>query len=366
MFKRASPSMMSKCECPVRGWLVYHLPKGEDKDAGGRQFGNAVHDAFEQWTRHGTVPEHPALKAALMLAMPYLPKPGEGTAEGWVKIPFAPGFEISGKYDHRLTDPELVVIDYKTSTQKPKLQHRDAMLTDPQVQAYCLDALDRHPEKQGVTCTWLYLRTKKSADAAPYDRIAHGAPEPITATFTRVELETRRPQLYNRARKALRIVNADDPRQLDTNKNLCYEYGACDVRQYCDRRNEIMSQPDLLAMMAQFKNPAAVTAPATVNLLGGPAVASTPAVAQVAQLPVLESPATVVTEPVKIPTLPEPAFTAALAADQTKAKVLPEDFETRSKMMNTEHSPLGQDLLDAELGRSVRCILKAGGKVSFG
>jgi hypothetical protein len=132
-----------------------------------------------------------------------------------------------------------------------------------------------------------------------------------------------------------------------------------------------MSQPDLLAMMAQFKNPAAASPAAAtatnVNLLGGPAVVSAPAVAQVAQLPVLESPATVVTEPVKIPTLPEPALTAALAADQPKAKVLPEDFETRSKMMNSaEHSPLGQDLLDAELGRSVRCILKAGGKVSFG
>ena len=307
------------------GWL-YPEPQGPEAAEG-----EAVHLVAQDYQETGKAPDTTTRAGrTFMPALPYVPRPKTGTAEGKFEltisgVPYV-GFvdlrlyvrDLPGTLeDARLTPDTPVVLDYKTIKEiKPErmLIGAGAFLNDEQAVLYAARALITHPQAQVVYMRWLYLQREtepKCLNAVPCAgpkplrcegcKIPARKPKakPQDAVLTRAEVEAAFGAIVHPTASKLYAIRlkgkeALDPLTLRANTSACRMYGPkypCPHEARCTDLNQtdqvfgtneedsMSGEQDIVAMLLAAKKPAAVVTEAPAQVAGvpvAPAAAETP------------------------------------------------------------------------------------------
>lgn len=243
-----SASACEKAEGCLRKWFLDRdLPYEEGEAA---KLGHDVHDVAEAYHKQGKKPdEETRAGAVFMPALPYLPAPLTGRAEG--KFSFRVGkVEFIGYMDLTLESARLlptqrqpvpekfldwpVVLDYK-STKNPRktmIEGPGEFLTNKQTVLYAYKVLLDYPQAEGVFLRWVYLRTGQTENP---EGEGYWNPKKTPKAYvsdcglSRVEILDAFKRLILplagglvTIRRAAKFIN---PMSLPFNAEQCYKYG---------------------------------------------------------------------------------------------------------------------------------------------
>ena len=194
--------------------------------------------------------------ALFLLALPHIPPPLSGTAEGEFRL-WVSGIEYQGLIDLYYYEGELVVVlDYKSSKNPKKhgLHTKEAMLQDPQCLIYAVKGLVASGKDQ-VKLKWLYLKCEGKKACIPVEFVLTKAE--VTEAFGRivhpkakkiVQLKKKYPRVKADTEAERVRLSTERLLTFEPNEASCYQYGPCKFLGLCSgNTKEDKDMEDLFA-----------------------------------------------------------------------------------------------------------------------
>ena len=194
--------------------------------------------------------------ALFLLALPHIPPPLSGTAEGEFRL-WVSGIEYQGLIDLYYEDGEyVVVLDYKSSKNPKKhgLHTKEAMLQDPQCLIYAVKGLVASGKDQ-VKLKWLYLKCEGKKACIPVEFVLTKAE--VTEAFGRivhpkakkiVQLKKKYPRVKADTEEERIRLSTERLLTFEPNEASCYQYGPCKFLGLCSgNTKEDKDMEDLFA-----------------------------------------------------------------------------------------------------------------------
>lgn len=235
-----SASQMDKIrDCERKFWFDWNEPRGESGPEA--QLGTAIHDVAEDYHVRGKAPDRATRAGAAFLpALPYLPQPKAGRAEGAFEVQIS-GIEYKGIVDLNCTLGDLpvqasyafmcnstfgprgrpgpetpIVLDYKSKKDFRRIfKGPGDFLNDPQAILYALKRLIQTGSAL-VGLRWVYIKREGRPKAVVCDALL--TREEVLEAFGRINhpLATRLVQIK---------LTKPDPLTLTPTPTTCTKYG---------------------------------------------------------------------------------------------------------------------------------------------
>lgn len=165
-------------DCERQWWFDKVNPQPRSGGEEAAQLGQEVHAIAEAYHKHGRFPDRETKAGAIFMpALPWLPRPGVGKAEGEFTRTLR-GVVFRGYIDLEcITEAPRtriksvhIILDYKTCKNfRYALKGPGDFLNDPQALVYAMKALRDNQETEYVLLRWLYLRTEGKPKAMASD-----------------------------------------------------------------------------------------------------------------------------------------------------------------------------------------------------